>query len=162
MQQGWQFRLSEEAGKAAVGKSFRSRRRDRHGRGLRGRLVLPPLPGARTRSERFDDLVVESADRLQDIWGGTLDRVQFAVDEIPGGLEELLALRQPAPMASLRSADKDSPVTITVYRRPIMQATEGDEELREAVHDSVVEQVAVLLNLTPESVDPAYGRTRRF
>lgn len=162
MQQGWRFELSEDAGSLARGKGFRRRRRDRHGRGLRGRLMLPPLPGARTRSEHFDDLVVESADRLQDIWGGSLDRVQFAVDEIPGALEDLAALGQPVPMASLRPAESNSLATITVYRRPIVQATDNDEELREIVHDSVVEQVALLLNLTPESVDPAYGRTRRF
>lgn len=162
MQQGWRFKLSEDSVGTVPGRAFARRRRDRHGRGLRGRIMLPPLPGARTRSEHFDDLVVESADRLQDIWGGALDRVQFAVDEIPGALEELVALGEPAPMASLRPAEKSGPATITVYRRPIIQVTEGDEELREVVHDSVVEQVAILLNLTPESVDPAYGRTRRF
>ncbi|MDR6269045.1 metallopeptidase family protein [Arthrobacter russicus] len=162
MQQGWRFELSEGSMTSTRGRSFGRRRRDRRGRGLRGRIMVPPLPGARTRAEHFDDLVVESADRLQDIWGGSLDRVQFAVDEIPGALEELVALGQPAPMASLRPAEANGPATITVYRRPIAQITDSDEEMREVVHDSVVEQVAVLLNLTPESVDPTYGRTRRF
>ena len=41
------------------GKSFRQRRRNRHGRGLRGELMLPTLPGYRTRSDIFDDLCGE-------------------------------------------------------------------------------------------------------
>lgn len=162
MQQGWRFELSDDSAGSVQGKGFHRRHRDRHGRGLRGRIMRAPLPGARSRSEHFDDLVVESAERLQDIWSGSLDRVQFAVDEIPGALEELVALGEPAPMASLRPAGKNEPATITVYRRPIAQATESDEDLREVIHDSVVEQVALFLNLTPESVDPTYGRTRRF
>ena len=36
-----------------------ARRRDRHGRGLRGPLIAPTLPAWRTRSEKFDDLVAE-------------------------------------------------------------------------------------------------------
>ena len=32
-------------------------RRDRHGRGLRGRLVPAEVPLARSRAEQFDDLV---------------------------------------------------------------------------------------------------------
>ena len=39
--------------------SPRKRRRDRHGRGLRGPLLPPTLPGWRTRAERFDELMSE-------------------------------------------------------------------------------------------------------
>ena len=47
--------------------------------------MLPTLPGYRTRSDRFDDFVLDSAERLHDIWGKPLDGVRFAVDEIPPG-----------------------------------------------------------------------------
>ncbi|AJT40422.1 metallopeptidase family protein [Psychromicrobium lacuslunae] len=147
---------------APTRRSFRARRRDRHGRGLRGPLMLTPLPGARSRSERFDDLVVDSADRLEEIWGAAMDRVQFAVEEIPSDLENLISLGEKAPLAAFRAADAKQAATITVYRKPIEQCTESEEELREVVHDAVVEQVAVFLNLSPESVDPSYGRMRRF
>ena len=40
----------------------RPRRRDRRGRGLRGPLLPPELPAARSRSERFDDLVPDAAE----------------------------------------------------------------------------------------------------
>ena len=39
-----------------------ARRRDRHGRGLRGPLLPPILPAWRTRAERFDELVTSAAD----------------------------------------------------------------------------------------------------
>ena len=85
---GFTVRLADPAaGGTATGKGFRQRRRNRHGRGLRGELMLPTLPGYRTRSDRFDDFVLDSAQRLHDIWGKPLDGVRFAVEEIPPGLE---------------------------------------------------------------------------
>ena len=46
------------------GAGDRARRRDRHGRGLRGRLVPPGVPLYRSRAEQFDDLVLEAVARL--------------------------------------------------------------------------------------------------
>ena len=51
----------QDAAGSAAGRSFAQRRRNRHGRGLRGELMLPTLPGYRTRSDRFDELVMDSA-----------------------------------------------------------------------------------------------------
>jgi len=82
---------SADTVKGSPGRSFATRRRNRHGRGLRGELMLPTYPGYRTRSDRFDDMVLDSAQRLHDIWGKTLDGVRFAVDEIPPQLEQLVA-----------------------------------------------------------------------
>ena len=42
-------------------RAARIRRRDRHGRGLRGVLAPPGVPLYRTRTERFDDLVLQAA-----------------------------------------------------------------------------------------------------
>ena len=102
---------------AVQGKTFRQRRRNRHGRGLRGELMLPTLPGYRTRSDRFDDFVLDSAQRLHDIWGKPLDGVRFAVDEIPPGLEQLVADRTPAPMGAFTAATAEDGPVITLYRR---------------------------------------------
>ena len=40
-------------------------RRDRHGRGLRGRLVPAEVPLARSRAEQFDDLVLDAVEDLE-------------------------------------------------------------------------------------------------
>ncbi len=43
-----------------------------------------------------------------------------------------------------------------VYRRPVEIRSKGREERSALVHEVVVEQVADLLGLTPEAVDPRY------
>ncbi|QCB98448.1 metallopeptidase family protein [Arthrobacter sp. PAMC25564] len=140
------------------GKSFRQRRRNRHGRGLRGELMLPTLPAYRTRSDIFDDLVLDSAQRLHDIWGKPLDGVRFAVEEIPPGLEKLVADRTPAPMGAYSPATAEEGPVITLYRRVVEQACGGREELQDLVHDVVVEHTAEMLGVPPESLDPVYRR----
>jgi hypothetical protein len=59
------------------------RRRDRHGRGLRGSLVPPGVPLHRTRSERFDDLVLLAVSQLEPRWEAELSGIEFGVEEIP-------------------------------------------------------------------------------
>src|SRR5690242_21767042 len=58
-------------------------RRDRHGRGLRGRLVPDGVPLARSRAERFDDLVLDAVEDLERRWERELAGVEFAVDDVP-------------------------------------------------------------------------------
>lgn len=146
------------SGRASAPRGFRQRRRNRHGRGLRGELMLPTLPGYRTRSDRFDDFVLDSAERLHDIWGKPLDGVRFAVDEIPPGLEHLVADRAPAPMGAYSPATAEEGPVITLYRRVVEQACGSREELQDLVHDVVVEYTAEMLGVPPESLDPVYRR----
>src|SRR6478736_2077949 len=135
---GFTVRLADPAaGGTATGKGFRQRRRNRHGRGLRGELMLPTLPGYRTRSDRFDDFVLE---------------------EIPPGLEQLVAEGTPAPMGSYTPATAEDGPVITLYRRVVEQACGSREELQDLVHDVVVERTAEMLGVPPESLDPVYRR----
>src|SRR3954452_20000315 len=70
----------------------RSRRRDRHGRGLRGPLLPRELPAYRTRRDRFDDRVLDAVERLGGRGAAELEEgggasqpedVEFAVEDIP-------------------------------------------------------------------------------
>ncbi len=149
---------SSAPAQGARSRTFRERRRNRHGRGLRGELMLPTLPGYRTRSDRFDEMVMDSAQRLHDIWGKPLDGVRFAVDEIPQGLEQLVADRTPAPMGFYEPATPDEGPVITLYRRVIENACSSREELQDLVHDVVVERTAEMLGVAPETLDPVYRR----
>ena len=156
---GFTVRLADPAaGGTATARGFRQRRRNRHGRGLRGELMLPTLPGYRTRSDRFDDFVLDSAQRLHDIWGKPLDGVRFAVEEIPPGLEQLVADGTPAPMGSYSPATAEDGPVIRLYRRVVEQACGSREELQDLVHDVVVERTAEMLGVPPESLDPVYRR----
>ena len=139
------------------------RRRDRHGRGLRGLLVPPEIPIYRSRSERFDDLVLVAVTQLEPRWEAELAGVEFAVEEIPPA-DMASDDPDPVPLARIdpESGDADNPehparaARIVIYRRPLMARADGEEELGELVLDVVVEEFARLLGLDPQIVDPGY------
>ncbi|HEY0933733.1 MAG TPA: metallopeptidase family protein [Trebonia sp.] len=141
----------------------RIRRRDRHGRGVRGRLVPPGVPLYRTRSQQFDDMVLDAVARLEIRWGTELAGVEFAVQEVPEA-DELVDDSSPLPLArtvpgspeSRNPARPATPARIVVYRRPIMARSENDSELSDLIFDVVVEEFAGFLGLDPDSVDPGY------
>jgi Zincin-like metallopeptidase len=152
-------------------RTARIRRRDRHGRGLRGILVQPGVPLYRTRAQRFDDLVLQAVARLEPRWEAHLAGVEFAVEEIPPVGD---AAAGPVPLSRLEpgtsgtaggfppsSADVSAgtafrPPRIVVYRRPLVARADGDDDLGELVFEVVVEEFARLLGMNPEDVDPAY------
>ncbi|MEI5008584.1 metallopeptidase family protein [Streptomyces sp. NPDC087659] len=129
----------------------RPRRRDRHGRGMRGPVAPPQVPLSASRAESFRDLVQDSVERLERRWP-QLAEVEFLVLDVPGSLDESVPLGSSAP------AGKGSPARIVVYRRPVEIRTKNRDERALLVHEVVVEQVADLLGLSPESVDPRYGQ----
>jgi predicted Zn-dependent protease with MMP-like domain len=141
----------------------RVRRRDRHGRGLRGRLVPPGVPLYRTRSQQFDDLVLDAVARLESRWEAELTGVEFAVQEVPEA-DELVDDSSPLPLArtvpgSVEQADPARPATparIVVYRRPLMARADNEAELADLVFDVIVEEFAGFLGLDPDAVDPGY------
>ena len=155
--------MTVHSGENGAAQPPRVRRRDRHGRGLRGRLVPPGVPLYRTRSQQFDDMVLDAVARLESRWEAELAGVEFAVQEVPEA-EELVDDSVPLPLARTvpgtpASADPSRPATparIVVYRRPLMARTESDGELSELVFDIVVEEFAAFLGLDPDSVDPGY------
>ena len=165
-------------------RAARIRRRDRHGRGLRGVLAPPGVPLYRTRTERFDDLVLQAVARLEPRWEAHLSGVEFAVEEIPPLDEALSGARGPVPLSRLEpgsprpraaepgdgwpagpatpGADRpdnaagQDPPRIVVYRRPLMARADDEDELAELVFDVVVEEFARMLGLDPGDVDPGY------
>lgn len=152
--------LDSEPAEARPPRPFRRRRRNRHGRGLRGELIPAHLAGARTRSERFDAWVLESAQRLERLWGESIQSYQFVVQDIPPGLEELAASGEHLPFGAGTPAAGPRPAVITVYRHPVEAAARGLVPVSELIHDVVVEQLATLMGTDPEIVDPTYGRFR--
>ena len=82
-------------------RATRIRRRDRHGRGLRGALVPEDVPLHRTRAERFDELVLQAVARLEPQWEAHLSGVEFAVEEIPPPDVPPVTGRGPVPLSRL-------------------------------------------------------------
>ncbi|MFI6574430.1 metallopeptidase family protein [Nocardiopsis sp. NPDC050513] len=128
------------------------RRRDRRGRGVRGPLVPADLPVFRSRAQAFDDLVLDAVERLERLWARELANVDFLVEDVPpvpphGPLTESI------PFSRLET-DPNGRARIVVYRRPVEIRTKDPEETALLVHEAVVEEVANLLGVEPESVDP--------
>jgi Zincin-like metallopeptidase len=164
----------------------RIRRRDRHGRGLRGSLVPPEVPLHRSRSERFDDLVLLAVSQLEPRWEAELSGIEFGVEEIPPVIPDNDD-PEPIPLARLepgsdrpgvggqaghQASDSsgltdlsglaelaelpDRPARIVLYRRPLLARADGHEELAELVLDVIVEEFAHWLGVDPQTVDPGY------
>ena len=139
------------------------RRRDRRGRGMRGRLAPPGVPLYRTRSEQFDDIVLDAVARLEPRWEAELAGVEFAVQEVPEA-DELADDVGEIPFARVVPGSPDrgdpahpaTPTRIVVYRRPLMARAESDDDLRDLVYDVVVEELAQALGVDPDSIDPNY------
>ncbi|MBL1082236.1 metallopeptidase family protein [Streptomyces actinomycinicus] len=136
------------------------RRRDRHGRGMRGPIAPPQVPLAASRAEVFADLVQDSVERLERRWPQLAD-IDFQVLEVPrleGRGDQVVAWGDEAvPLGGIVPARDGRPARVVVYRRPVEIRTKGRDERAALVHEVVVEQVAELLGLTPETVDPRYG-----
>lgn len=126
---------------------------------MRGPLAPPQVPLSASRAELFGDLVRDSVERLERRWPQLAD-VEFMVGEVPappggpdGGWND-----EAVPLGGMVSPEGGRAARIVVYRRPVEIRTKSRDERAMLVHEIVVEQVAELLGLTPETVDPRYGQ----
>ena len=134
----------------------RGHRRDRHGRGLRGLLVPHEVPAWRSRAQRFNERVLDVVEHLEQRLSHELDGVEFAVEDVPPS--------DPAPwehgevaLGRFFPADGLLPPRVVVYRRPVETRAADGMDVGLMIHDVVIEQVAHLLGLSPEQIDPDYG-----
>jgi predicted Zn-dependent protease with MMP-like domain len=122
----------------------------------------------KSRAERFDDLVLQAVAQLEPRWESELAGVEFAVEEVPAAeppTDEFPADDvDPVPLARLDPARTDAsdptrparPARIVLYRRPLLARADGEDELSELVLDVVIEEVARLLGVDPQQIDPDY------
>ncbi|MEU6670218.1 metallopeptidase family protein [Streptomyces sp. NPDC046727] len=126
---------------------------------MRGPIAPPQVPLAASRAEVFADLVQDSVERLERRWPQLAD-IDFLVLEVPrldGRGEQAAWGDEAVPLGGIIPARDGRRARVVVYRRPVEIRTKGRDERAALVHEVVVEQVAELLGLTPETVDPRYG-----
>ncbi|PZM95191.1 MAG: hypothetical protein DIU79_07960 [Actinobacteria bacterium] len=150
-----------EASSTSVERRRKKRRRvhrDRHGRGLRGRLVPATVPLARTKAEIFDDLVLDTVESLERRFAKELAGVEFAVEDVPPDLNvydsDVLEDGE-VPLARLlpgRPGRQPVPPRIVLYRRPLEFRALNRDDLADLVHDVIIEQVANLLGIDPDDL----------
>jgi predicted Zn-dependent protease with MMP-like domain len=125
---------------------------------MRGPAVLPRVPGRpelRTRRERFDDLVLSIVTEIDDRWQDRLGLVEYAVEDAPQVPDDWTT--ETVPLSSLIRGTGTTPTRLVVFRRPIEHRCESRSDLEAMLLTVIVEQVAELLGITPEMVDPRYG-----
>jgi predicted Zn-dependent protease with MMP-like domain len=129
---------------------------------MRGRLVPATVPLSRSRSQMFDELVLDAVEDLEGRWADGIAEVEFAVEDVPPELPAYDADvldDGSVPLARLLPArdagpGRKTPARIVVYRRPLEARALDREDLADLVRDVVIEQVASLLGLDPDEVDP--------
>lgn len=130
-------------------------RRNRHGRGLRGPLLPPGLPGRRTRAQRFDVWLAEGIEDLAERYGEDVHRVRFGHTFIPDQLEDRLtqlnawgAEAVGAPLGQVTHAP-DGTVEITLFRGVVEQRFTPHSE-QAVVFNALVQQWHRLTGVRPE------------
>jgi predicted Zn-dependent protease with MMP-like domain len=129
----------------------RRARRDRRGRGLRGPLAPPHLPISRTPAERFDDLVLDAVEHLEEHWVEEMAALEFAVEDVPP--PDAVA-DDVVPLSRVVPAVPGHPARVVVYRRPLEARAADPADLADLVLDVVVTEVARALGIDPDVLDP--------
>jgi predicted Zn-dependent protease with MMP-like domain len=109
-----------------------------------------------TRTDRFDELVAAALRRLEIKWGRRLSRIQVAVEDVPPSNRPSWETGIPLAM-SFPAADA-LPQRIVIYRRPIQFRASDLNQTGLLVLNVLVEQLAHLWRIPPETIDPGYGR----
>ena len=124
---------------------------------MRGPGVLPGpagRPGRRTRRERFDHLVLDIVTDIDQRWQDRLGLVEYAVEDAPQIPDDWTS--GTVPLSSLVRGSGATPTRLVLFRRPIEHRCATRSDLEAMVLTVVVEQVAELLGIDPELVDPRY------
>lgn len=125
---------------------------------MRGPGVLPVEPGrpaTRTTRDRFDALALAIVTEIDSRWSDRLGLVEYAVEDAPQIPDDW----EPGnvPLSSLVRGTGATPTRLVLFRRPIEHRAEGRAELEGMLLTVVVEQVAELLGIDAELVDPRYS-----
>lgn len=127
------------------------KRRDRHGRGLRG----PVMPGARTpgyvsRPEAFVDAVQDAVSRVQRSCPEALGGIDIGIEDVPRGPSS----NGGVPLAVAIEAVGSYPARIVIFRRPLEHRSATRRGLRILVHRTLVEQLSAVTGHSVHDIDP--------
>ncbi len=112
----------------------------------------------KSRRDAFDDYVLDAAARLEATCGRAFPVVEFAVEDVPRGLAPWD--HREVPLGRLYPASGGQPARIVVYRRPVETRVTDARDKAALIADIVTEQVAGLMGVTPEELDPGFGDSR--
>ncbi len=128
---------------------------------MRGPAVLSLVPGrvapvlARSRPrQRFDRVALRIVSEVDARWQDRLGLVEYAVEDAPEVPDDWDT--DTVPLSSLIRGQGAQATRLVLFRRPMEHRSESLADLEALVLTVVVEQVAELLGLPAEDVDPRY------
>ena len=114
----------------------------------------PGRPERRTPRERFDQLALDIVTEVDLRWQDRLGLVEYAVEDAPQIPDDWTS--DTVPLSSLVRGSGATPTRLVLFRRPMEHRAESRADLEALVLTVVVEQVAELLGIDAELVDPRY------
>jgi len=134
--------------------------RDRHGRGLRGRLAWPnpytgaaaPLRGRQSRAEYFTLCVHDALAQVSDHCPRALASVDVGVEEVPTIIPVWAPHR--VPLAAAVSPTPGRNGQVVVFRRPLERRARTRRGLRILVFRTIVEQLSEATGIPVDEIDP--------
>lgn len=135
-------------------------RRDRHARGLRGRLAFPnpytgapvPLRSRQTKAEFFTLTVHDALAQISDHCPRALAGMDVGVEDVPGVLPAWAPHR--VPLAAAVSPTPTANGQVVVYRRPLERRARTRAGLRILVFRTIVEQLSEATGIPVDEIDP--------
>lgn len=122
---------------------------------------------SRSRSQRFDALVLEALEPIERRWRTELAQLDVAVDEVPEVKittpervvwDEDVVVDANVPLARLVPAGVDrrglpTRARVVLYRRPLEARARDGSDMADLLHDVLVEQIAAYLRLSPDVIE---------
>ncbi len=138
--------------------------RDRRDRGMRTPLIPRSVPAYRTRTEEFDEVVLDAYAEIDAMWHSRLTELDIAVDDVPGILPrdatvttwpEGVVADGPIPLSRLIPAGIDrrgnhTRARLVLFRRPLLKRSKSDGELVELVLEILIRQISDYLGVTED------------
>lgn len=130
-----------------------ARRRDRHGRGLRGPILPLSVPSWKTRSNRFDELIALELATYRRFYEEDMKKLDFAVIDVPE--TDPSPWEDGIPLARYLPFHKGGDIVarLVFYRMPILMSAVRSPDPRYFIHAVVTEQLASALGKNPEDID---------
>lgn len=122
---------------------------------MRGPLLPPGIPAARTRAQQFDEHVLDVVERLGARWGEQLEDLEFAVEDVPPADPSPWEAGE-VPLGRFFPADRALAPRVVLYRRPVELRAGSEMGLADLVRTVLVEQVAHALGVPADELDPGY------
>jgi predicted Zn-dependent protease with MMP-like domain len=129
---------------------------------VRGHLAPIGVPLHRSRSDEFDELVMDAVDEIEEHWATEVAALEFAVEEVPpvapaADYEPDVVLDRGVALGRLyRGGLPEIPQpVVVVYRRPIEARAVDLDDRADLVFMVVADLTAQFLGKDIEDIDPS-------